>query len=505
MSFLSNIGSALTSFGDAARRFILPTPQIPRATSPTTTVSSIQPSLQQAIQNVNQPGLQTLIPRNPPAQPAQTQPAPAQPINQQISYAPPQFDISAPTVPDTRQLAQSQSQAFTGLPSTESFADQLRSTLQGLQGFFPTPQTQQMNPDLIQKQKTLNDVYNQINQITSQSTQDINAIKSQAGELAPIAEQRARIYSQQVQPVLDKLTNQAQQLSRDIQFSQEQDRFVAQQQQNQFENQARIFGMIPEFLKLNQPQSADIKEYQEARSRGLISPNVGYLDYIQQKSAGKRDPLLEQLRLAEISRITQQLGGTPQDAQVLDYYANYLANNGSLPPNTPKNLIGSINQAAKQVPQIPGTIVDANTGFQKKLSAGTSDSITATYDVITNDLQQLKGVFEKTYTGVLPGLLSTVGIRSDLQQQYKDFRTLVLNKILRAYSGKVVSDREFARYNSLLPTSFAGALGIFGRNGGQRIDDLINSTKNELQSYLRTNGLRLSGVDLVTDYSKYEK
>lgn len=213
---------------------------------------------------------------------------------------------------------------------------------------------------------------------------------------------------------------------------------------------------------------------------------------------------------AETQKILRESGGVGIGANSgnLLAYAQRLAADGKLPSPAELKLsglnIGTVSQLAKTLPKPEGTIVDRNTGVRStNLNATQEDAVSAGYNLVTNTIPELKKAFNDAYTGFIPGIASRIGIRSEAQQHFEDMRTLFLNQLLLANSGKVVSDREMARYQALLPTLGSGAIGItknvaiFGRNGSTKLDDIENSVTNNLNSFIKTQGLSIYGHSTV--------
>ena len=116
------------------------------------------------------------------------------------------------------------------------------------------------------------------------------------------------------------------------------------------------------------------------------------------------------------------------------------------------------------------------------MSSTQEDAITATYNLVTN---------------LLPALQDAYKIRSANLQHYNDLRTQFLNQLLLANSGKVVSDKELQRYQSLLPSTYSNTLFTFGRNGDTQLNDILNNLKGTLNNSLSSNGLSIYGYSTV--------
>lgn len=190
--------------------------------------------------------------------------------------------------------------------------------------------------------------------------------------------------------------------------------------------------------------------------------------------------------------------GSSGDVSQIAAYAQQYASDGKIPPGLPKNTFGAVAQAALELPQQDGAIVDSHTGVKaSKLSNLDNDAIQASYNLVTKTLPALKQAFNDANTGVIAGGLSKLGLRTENLQKFEDLRTTFLNQLLLANSGKVVSDNELARYQTLLPTSGANALFTFGRNGDQKLKDITDNVTNALDSKLSNTNTAIYGYSKV--------
>ncbi len=253
-----------------------------------------------------------------------------------------------------------------------------------------------------------------------------------------------------------------------------------------------------------------LTEMQKAKSAvdvGLIAQRKGGLKTLEQQ---KTKAEILHLQAQAVKDLRESKGaGAGANAEDLLAYAQRLAADGKLPSPAELKLSGLtpgiVSQMAKTLPKPEGTVVDRNTGVRSTNLSGTQeDAVSAGYNLVNNVIPKLKEAFNDAYTGLLPGALSRIGIRSQAQQHYEDMRTQFLNQLLLANSGKVVSDKELARYQSLLPTLGAGAIGftkdfsIFGRNGNTKLDDIGRSVENQLDSFTKIQGLSIYGYSKIT-------
>jgi len=219
------------------------------------------------------------------------------------------------------------------------------------------------------------------------------------------------------------------------------------------------------------------------------------------KAQLQQDSLDNQYKKAQIANIQSEIAkrniegtGTNFDPVNIAAYAQQYASTGQIPTGLPKGSFGVVAQTAKDLPKPVGTLIDMNTGIKSsKINSTQSDAFSAAYDLINNVIPSLKSAYGNAYTGLLPGALSAVGIRSDDLQHFEDIRSNFLNKLLLANSGKVVSDKELQRYQELLPSAGSNALFLFGRNGTTKLDDIEKSIKDALDSQLKVNGLEIVG------------
>lgn len=212
--------------------------------------------------------------------------------------------------------------------------------------------------------------------------------------------------------------------------------------------------------------------------------------------ANASDKLLKQAQLDNIrSEIEARgakgtgTGGITDPTEVLSYAQQY-ASNGQIPPGMPKGSFGLVAQVAKELPQQPGTIVDANTGVKSsKFTSAQADAA-----AIMKDLGDRADRLKETYNNV--GLLSTNADR----QNYTDQRNEMVDLLARLRSGAAISQSELDAYEKKLPKLF-GITNLTGANipsvGNQKIDDFKSSVTGKLDTSLRTNGQVMYGFTTV--------
>lgn len=258
----------------------------------------------------------------------------------------------------------------------------------------------------------------------------------------------------------------------------------------------------------------------EAAKNGAPTSVISAIGKAQNLSAGivasgtyLGNALDDQYKKLQIQKLKQDISidATKQanvgkfDANEIIAYAQQYASTGML-TGIPKEYFSLVSQAAKELPKTPGEIVDRNTGVRSsKLPAATTDAVAATYDIVSNLLPRLQDQYKKTYTGIVPGVLNKIGVQSSNMTVYNSLRTQFLNQLLVANSGKVVSDSELKRYQSLLPGTASNALFTFGRNGQTKIDTLKQSLEEKLNTNASSNGISIYGYSKVnlggTDYT----
>lgn len=175
-------------------------------------------------------------------------------------------------------------------------------------------------------------------------------------------------------------------------------------------------------------------------------------------------------------------------------YAQQYAATGNIPTGLPKGTFGAISQVAGSLPKAPGTIVSTSTGVvppSAAFSNAQSDGLSATYNLITNVLPALKTSFGSVTTNPGTGLFNALRLRTGDVTDYNSKRTNFLNALLLANSGKVVSETELKRYQSLIPSLSTVSKG----NGVKQLDNLQKELTDKLNSYLANNQLSIVGYD----------
>jgi LysM repeat protein len=244
--------------------------------------------------------------------------------------------------------------------------------------------------------------------------------------------------------------------------------------------------------------SADQKEFQDLVKQGVYKPNQ-FLDY---------KAYLESIKtLGKITTEGAGIAGTEEYNDNVQILKDQFIATGIMPVSkSEKNnkLIADITTAAKETPKPEGSLVAKTTNVKpSNISAARNEALSATYNLVNKTIPELRKAFDEAYTGFIPGVASTIGIRSEALQRFENIKSQFLNQLLVANSGKVVTESEYNRYLKLLPSSFAGAVGVggglnvFGRNGSAKIDDLATSISNSLDSSLSNDGLAIHGYSKV--------
>lgn len=213
------------------------------------------------------------------------------------------------------------------------------------------------------------------------------------------------------------------------------------------------------------------------------------------------NPLDKQIKQAQLDNIKSEIaarkvtsgstGGLTDPSQVLAYAQQY-ASNGQIPPGLPKDSFGIVSQVAKELPQQPGTIVDANTGVKSsKFTAAQSDAA-----AIMKDLADRAATLKTTYNNT--SIFST----NSQRQQYNDQRNEMVDLLARLRSGAAISQSELDQYQAKLPVlANVGTLLTFKANlpsvGNQKIDDFASSVTGKLNTALQTSGQVMYGFSTV--------
>lgn len=181
-------------------------------------------------------------------------------------------------------------------------------------------------------------------------------------------------------------------------------------------------------------------------------------------------------------------------SQILAYAQQY-ASDGKIPTGLPKGTFGIVSQVAKELPKVPGTLVDRNTGIKpSSLSPTQEDGIIAGRDLL-NKLDDLKVDLGQLHTGILPGIKNAV-LPSEASQRFNDMRKEIIDLLARARTGAVINASEEANYAAKLPTNFSKPL-FLGKSPTIQIDDLKRSLEGKLQTQLKTQGVAIYGYSTV--------
>lgn len=196
-------------------------------------------------------------------------------------------------------------------------------------------------------------------------------------------------------------------------------------------------------------------------------------------------------------------GGT--DNTTLQAYAQQAAASGQLPTATELKAAGlnagQVMQAAKELPKQDGTLVDSHTGL-KPSNLAMNDTqqagVVALYD-LTKKLDQAQVLFKNMQTsngtGLVTGTLGKIFPNSDVQA-YNTLKGEIVDLLARARSGAALTESEVALYEKKLP-GLLNKSAFLGSDGTQSIVNLRSSISGKLDTTLNTFGASLYGYSKV--------
>lgn len=204
--------------------------------------------------------------------------------------------------------------------------------------------------------------------------------------------------------------------------------------------------------------------------------------------------------LAAAAKAWKSANGQDELLSGLDYWAEQMATTGALPAGAPAEIkanVGLVQALAKQVELPGGTVVDATTGFKKKLAAKTEDAFSAG-NAILGQLPELRDALKQIYTfpagGAIKGAAGLVGLKSVAQERFDTIVSNLTSQLALARSGQAVSESEYQRLLNLLPKT-----GTWKGYNVERLYNFENGLRAELTSRLNANGARINGVDTRPD------
>lgn len=200
-----------------------------------------------------------------------------------------------------------------------------------------------------------------------------------------------------------------------------------------------------------------------------------------------------ELQKLMIERSKASASGSLSETDLIAYAQQYAAT-GSIPTGLPKGTFGAVSLVAGSLPKAPGTIISSVTGVvppSATFSAAQSDGVSGTYHLVKDVIPNLKSSFDNVLTNPGTGLFNLLRLRTKDVTEYNSQKTIFLNALLLANSGKVVSDSEMKRYQNLIPSLSTVRTG----NGLRQLDALQKELTDKLNSYLANNQLAIVGYD----------
>ena len=344
---------------------------------------------------------------------------------------------------------------------------------------------------------------NAIKALTQSSLADVLTANITGSQIALSAAQQKvqQALDLKYKPIEDEITNLQNQLALNKQYiTDPAEKKLASAQQKILDERAR------QIAEQKQTESDIAKVVQTASANGAPKAVVDAMSKAKDVTEATRlatgwlsDPLDRQYKQAQIAKIKNDIatsGASSLDPAGVLAYAQQYAADGKIPTGLPKGTFGLVANVAKELPKAAGTVVDKNTGIKSgNLSPTQDDAIAALYDVTNKDLPALLQKFNSINTGVLGGIGGAL-VGSQDRQDFKTLKQEIVNKLLKARSGAAVSDNEYKRYVSMLPTSFNQPL-FLGTDGAKKIQSLQTALNGSLDSTLSTNGLAVYGYSKV--------
>lgn len=238
-----------------------------------------------------------------------------------------------------------------------------------------------------------------------------------------------------------------------------------------------------------------VGEWQAALRTGGLPEGTTLMDYMDIKDPGRA--LDMQQKVLQIAKLQKELegGGINEDPLNMLAYAQQYAATGMIPTGLPKGTFGMVANTAKELPKLPGAIVDRNTGIK---SSATSDTLQGAYGSLYSVIslaQELKELDKKRWGGLVAGTVGKV-LGSEDQKIYVDTVAQIVDLLARARSGAALTTTEEARYSDMLPGRFNNPLGI-GADSQVRIDNFVKNLSADLDAKTRTQGLAIYGFSKV--------
>lgn len=194
-------------------------------------------------------------------------------------------------------------------------------------------------------------------------------------------------------------------------------------------------------------------------------------------------------------------GSSGADLTTAQLAAQEYASTGKMPSWVTKEMVPMVALLSRSVQQPEGRLVSSITGQPATtVSAKRTDAINALKDSIAN-LDTMKKAFEGMHTGVF-GKLGDLN-PSDERVLYDTMKNEFLSKLLVARSGAAVTEQEYARYANQVPGDWNSPLWL-GASGEDKLTNLKNSLEGNLNTVLRTDGLKFIDNNTAQDMSDEE-
>lgn len=267
--------------------------------------------------------------------------------------------------------------------------------------------------------------------------------------------------------------------------------FEKTQAANQIKTQSEINSVLQTAIKAKAPIQV-IDAIRSSRTTSEALTNAG--DYLTTEDE-RLDMAYKRAQIAKIydDMATSGSGGT-SDPALLIAYAQQYASTGKIPTGIPKGSFGTIAAVAKEMPKLPGELVDAKTGVKPDVGAEMEKGFASLYSAI--DLsKQLAELDKQRMDGFISGSLGKV-FGSEDQQRYIDLREQIVDLLSRARSGAALTVNEEKRFSDMLPGRLSEPFGI-GVDSDVRITNFTNALTDDLVNKTSSLGVKVNGISPV--------
>lgn len=351
--------------------------------------------------------------------------------------------------------------------------DDIRNEIQTAGGFGTDSQVQAM---ALSRNKGLLKRYNQLVQMKTDATNQLNTLTSLNAQDKQIAQQR-------VNTQISTMFNMAN---------------FAQQAQNNVREQARWLTQTMGADGIYNAYKGDPRQLAFLEKTLGIAP--GGLKTVAAQAAQERS-LDNRYKQAQIDKIKSDIDGAKSGANAdpadVIAYAQQYASTGQIPTGLKGAGVnfGLVSQVAKELPKPTGTLVDRNTGVKSNSISSTQvDGITALYD-ISNKVKELKELDKDRWGGLVSGTLGWL-LGSGNQAKYLSVRGEIVDLLSRARTGAALTKSEEDFYAGQLPGRWDEPLGI-GADSDLRIDNFDKKINESLQTKLNINGAAIYGYSPI--------